>query len=642
MGGSRTPSARHANTTVTWQFPSLGCLSSCRLEPLSALTAQSSQHYRLFTHLSDPKCRCSDPVARPIPSGATEIQWLEHSQVGTQWLEQSQQKHCSVHVAGRAPRSSVACSGALSLGPRSLGGAAVCRLVATLLFWQAAAARHGHYRSGSLSGPDSIHTTMRLGRAVQGTYGNEVSGEGVELRHTDTKSALHMVTSPAASLHHTFSPQITSETRPPLSSETVAVWTPLWDSGTAAQGSACRTGLPSQVTPSLNRHIVQLSIVQNKFGDLEGKRSGLEVGKTDSMTLLQLGEHPLEQQLITAVAASHLVTLAPTTVPVVRALHVGVAPCLVQLHSFLTHLTTTATMLLYHSHLHTSRQCSGTPQSLETELMIATWSAVGLLRKFILATTLATLCKEMLNASSPGGRNKHNVTRLQTVKDRSKLGANCDTGNWPTNNPSTTVQIPCLTLVRLLATRFTVCQLPLNRLQCVTTCHLMKLSQRNVARLHICTENQKWSGWVWVALNIEVSVKQDKYGVALECNWGNKRSPEKNCQPKASYSTISTCENPGATPPGLEHNSPWWETGPDTTDTHTRDPGPEDTHRARDRETHRDRQTPLPLHLPLTPHDKPVTALKGLLLAAALGCKMLRPLQYLLLCDLVVYLPAPP
>ncbi|KAJ8877418.1 hypothetical protein PR048_021872 [Dryococelus australis] len=35
--------------------------------------------------------------------------------------------------------------------------------------------------------------------------------------------------------------------------------------------------------------------------------------------------------------------------------------------------------------------------------------------------------------------------------------------------------------------------------------------------------------------------------------------PEKTCWQAASYSTIPTCKNLGANPPGIEPGSPWWE-----------------------------------------------------------------------------------
>ncbi|KAJ8890127.1 hypothetical protein PR048_009634 [Dryococelus australis] len=38
-----------------------------------------------------------------------------------------------------------------------------------------------------------------------------------------------------------------------------------------------------------------------------------------------------------------------------------------------------------------------------------------------------------------------------------------------------------------------------------------------------------------------------------------RENPENTRQPAASSSTIITCENPGATSPGIESGSPWWE-----------------------------------------------------------------------------------
>ncbi|KAJ8873666.1 hypothetical protein PR048_024496 [Dryococelus australis] len=56
-------------------------------------------------------------------------------------------------------------------------------------------------------------------------------------------------------------------------------------------------------------------------------------------------------------------------------------------------------------------------------------------------------------------------------------------------------------------------------------------------------------------------VKRGVYGVALKCKGrGNGRFPRKPANQRASSSTISTCENPGANPPGIEPSSPWWET----------------------------------------------------------------------------------
>ncbi|KAJ8874417.1 hypothetical protein PR048_025266 [Dryococelus australis] len=39
---------------------------------------------------------------------------------------------------------------------------------------------------------------------------------------------------------------------------------------------------------------------------------------------------------------------------------------------------------------------------------------------------------------------------------------------------------------------------------------------------------------------------------------GKGEIPEKTCRPAASSNTIPTCENPGATPPGIDFSSPWW------------------------------------------------------------------------------------
>ncbi|KAJ8881511.1 hypothetical protein PR048_017993 [Dryococelus australis] len=49
-------------------------------------------------------------------------------------------------------------------------------------------------------------------------------------------------------------------------------------------------------------------------------------------------------------------------------------------------------------------------------------------------------------------------------------------------------------------------------------------------------------------------------GAALEFQGRGKwEYPEKTRRQAASSSTIPTCENPGAIPPGIEPGSPWWE-----------------------------------------------------------------------------------
>ncbi|KAJ8874935.1 hypothetical protein PR048_022825 [Dryococelus australis] len=54
------------------------------------------------------------------------------------------------------------------------------------------------------------------------------------------------------------------------------------------------------------------------------------------------------------------------------------------------------------------------------------------------------------------------------------------------------------------------------------------------------------------------------YVTALETNagrkrWGKLEIPEKTRRLTASSATITTCENLGVTPPGIETGSPWWE-----------------------------------------------------------------------------------
>ncbi|KAJ8881588.1 hypothetical protein PR048_018072 [Dryococelus australis] len=55
-------------------------------------------------------------------------------------------------------------------------------------------------------------------------------------------------------------------------------------------------------------------------------------------------------------------------------------------------------------------------------------------------------------------------------------------------------------------------------------------------------------------------VNLGEYGAAPECKGGeNGRSPRKARRPIASCGMFPTCENPGATPPGIGPSSPWWE-----------------------------------------------------------------------------------
>ncbi|KAJ8871258.1 hypothetical protein PR048_027564 [Dryococelus australis] len=55
----------------------------------------------------------------------------------------------------------------------------------------------------------------------------------------------------------------------------------------------------------------------------------------------------------------------------------------------------------------------------------------------------------------------------------------------------------------------------------------------------------------------QVKMKRGEYGAAPECTGGGKREiPEKTRRPEASCGTIPTCENPRATPPGIEPGSP--------------------------------------------------------------------------------------
>ncbi|KAJ8866102.1 hypothetical protein PR048_033626 [Dryococelus australis] len=54
-------------------------------------------------------------------------------------------------------------------------------------------------------------------------------------------------------------------------------------------------------------------------------------------------------------------------------------------------------------------------------------------------------------------------------------------------------------------------------------------------------------------------VKRGQHGAAPECEvGGNGRSPKKPARQAASSGTIPTRKNPGATPKGIEHFSPWW------------------------------------------------------------------------------------
>ncbi|KAJ8871643.1 hypothetical protein PR048_027970 [Dryococelus australis] len=50
-----------------------------------------------------------------------------------------------------------------------------------------------------------------------------------------------------------------------------------------------------------------------------------------------------------------------------------------------------------------------------------------------------------------------------------------------------------------------------------------------------------------------------KTTIAEMRGWGKREIPEKTRRPATSSGTIPTCENPGATPPGIEPGSPRWE-----------------------------------------------------------------------------------
>ncbi|KAJ8867997.1 hypothetical protein PR048_031806 [Dryococelus australis] len=51
---------------------------------------------------------------------------------------------------------------------------------------------------------------------------------------------------------------------------------------------------------------------------------------------------------------------------------------------------------------------------------------------------------------------------------------------------------------------------------------------------------------------------------------GERDIPEKTRRPAASSGTIPMCENPGSTPPGVEHGSPWWKASSDISCGHGR------------------------------------------------------------------------
>ncbi|KAJ8866331.1 hypothetical protein PR048_032174 [Dryococelus australis] len=61
-------------------------------------------------------------------------------------------------------------------------------------------------------------------------------------------------------------------------------------------------------------------------------------------------------------------------------------------------------------------------------------------------------------------------------------------------------------------------------------------------------------------VKMRARVERGVCGAVLKCKGGEKReTPEKTRLPAASYGTIPTFEFPGATPPGHEPGSPWWE-----------------------------------------------------------------------------------
>ncbi|KAJ8895836.1 hypothetical protein PR048_001175 [Dryococelus australis] len=84
----------------------------------------------------------------------------------------------------------------------------------------------------------------------------------------------------------------------------------------------------------------------------------------------------------------------------------------------------------------------------------------------------------------------------------------------------------------------------------------------------------------WKSIDIDIGVKWlliTKSWAAMrvkrnECEavpefkeWRKRDIPEKTRRPEVSPGTISSCENPVVTPPGIEPSSPWWEVGSLTT-----------------------------------------------------------------------------
>ncbi|KAJ8897732.1 hypothetical protein PR048_003082 [Dryococelus australis] len=67
----------------------------------------------------------------------------------------------------------------------------------------------------------------------------------------------------------------------------------------------------------------------------------------------------------------------------------------------------------------------------------------------------------------------------------------------------------------------------------------------------IGSQDNGWNGEIWIAIKIEV-LKADEG----EARWGIRETPEKTRRPAASSGAISTCENPGTAPPGIEPGSP--------------------------------------------------------------------------------------
>ncbi|KAJ8871386.1 hypothetical protein PR048_027703 [Dryococelus australis] len=76
-----------------------------------------------------------------------------------------------------------------------------------------------------------------------------------------------------------------------------------------------------------------------------------------------------------------------------------------------------------------------------------------------------------------------------------------------------------------------------------------------VAPLHVAGSNRE----IWVAPNTKVLRTNEGEAIAGMRGRGKREISEKTRRPAEKSDTIPTCENPGATPPGIKPGSPWWK-----------------------------------------------------------------------------------